>query len=263
MKRKILIVFSTLSIVAAGVAQPKIVAHQGYHQKGGASSNSIEVLKMAQKEEFDMVEFDVHMSSDGELLVLHGDWHPNRKAENKVHAQHDTKQTIQSIPLPNGEIVPTFDEWIAQATKSQKTKMLIESKGHDTPELDTKIVKKIQTTLKKYNMQDKVAYLVNHEHLVRELVRFAPKGTPITLSVGSYTPAYCHAIGCSLAGRTYTSWRKHPDYVVQARNLGMKLMAWTVNNPEHIKWLIEQGFDYILTDDPVMMRNVLKERGNK
>lgn len=43
-----------------------------------------------------------------------------------------------------------------------------------------------------------------------------------------------------------------------ARKLGMKLMAWTVNNPEHIQWLIDQGFDYILTDDPVMMREVLK-----
>lgn len=38
-------------------------------------------------------------------------------------------------------------------------------------------------------------------------------------------------------------------------------MAWTVNNPDHIKWLIKKGFDYILTDDPVMMRETLKQLG--
>ena len=57
----------------------KIVAHKGYHQRNGTPSNSIEALKNAQKERFDMVEFDVNMTSDGELLVLHGDWHPNSK----------------------------------------------------------------------------------------------------------------------------------------------------------------------------------------
>ena len=154
-KRAILFVLATL-IAIVGVAQPKIVAHKGYHQKGVAPSNSIEALKMAQKEEFDMVEFDVNMSSDGELLVLHGDWHPNWKAKNRVHAQHDTKEAIQAILLSNGEKVPTFEEWIAQAAKCEKTKMLIEIKGHDTPAIDAKVVKKIQTILKKYKMQDKV-----------------------------------------------------------------------------------------------------------
>ena len=258
-KRSLLFVLATF-IAVVGVAQPKIVAHKGYHQKGIAPSNSIEALKMAQKEEFDMVEFDVNMSSDGELLVLHGDWHPNWKAKNRVHAQHDTKEAIQAILLSNGEKVPTFEEWIAQAAKCEKTKMLIEIKGHDTPAIDAKVVKKIQTILKKYKMQDKVYYLVGHEFLVRELVRRTPKGTPIALTNNSYTPAFCHAIGCKIAGRPFASWYKNPDFIQQARKLGMELMAWTVNKPENIEWLIDQGFDYVLTDNPVMMRNVLKKR---
>ena len=39
-------------------------------------------------------------------------------------------------------------------------------------------------------------------------------------------------------------------------------MAWTVNDPEKIEWLIEQGFDYILTDKPTMMRSVLEKTKN-
>ena len=123
-KRSFLVILTTL-FTMAGVAQPKIVAHKGYYQKGVVPSNSIEALKRAQTEGFDMVEFDVHLSSDGKLLVLHGDWHPSQKAKNKVHAQHNTKEAIQAILLSNGEKVPTFEEWIAQAAKCDKTKMLI------------------------------------------------------------------------------------------------------------------------------------------
>ncbi len=261
-KRNILLTFALLVAISV-VAQPKIVAHKGYYQKGVVPSNSIEALKRAQNEGFDIVEFDVNMSADGELLVLHGDWHPSQKAKNKVHAQHNTKEAIQAILLSNGEKVPTFEEWIAQAAKCDKTKMLIEIKGHDTPAIDAKVVKKIQTTLKKYNMQDKVHYLVGHEFLVRELVRRTPKGTPIALTNNYYSPAFCHTLGCSIAGRDFDSWRRHPDFIEQARQLGMELMAWTVNDPEKIEWLVEQGFDYILTDKPTMMRRILEKVGKR
>ena len=260
MKRAIFaMIISMLTLSAAAQHKlPEIVAHRGYHQEGGAPNNSIEALKMAQKEGFEWVEFDVNLTADGELLILHGPWHPGAKAKNRVNVQLGTKSEVQAIPLSNGERVPTFEEWIAQAAKCKKTKMLIEIKGCTTPARDTEIVEKIQAVLKKYKMHDNVAYLVNHEFLIHELVRLAPKGVTITFSVGSYTPTYCHAIGCNLAGRTYASWRKNPNYIEEARALGMKTMAWTVNNPDHIEWLVEQGFDYIITDDPIMMRSVLK-----
>ena len=218
---------------------------------------------MAQREKFDMVEFDVNMSSDGELLVLHGIWHQGSKAENRIHCQWSSSSEIKAIPLSNGEKVPTFEEWIAQAAKCETTKMLIEIKSHDTPALDAEVAAKIMAVLKKYNMVNKVYFLVGHEFLVRELARITPKGTPIALTNNAYSPAFCHAIGCTIAGRTYDSWRRNQHLIKQARELGLELMAWTVNNPEHIEWLVEQGFDYVLTDDPMMMRGVLNKRGNK
>ncbi len=257
----LLLFVAVLLPLTAQQKAPAIVAHRGYHQEGGAAKNSIEALKMAQKERFEMVEFDVNMSSDGELLILHGPWHPNAKAENRMRAQFAKADEVRNIALTNGEKVPTLEEWIAQAAKCKQTKMLIEIKGHSTPALDTEVVEKVQAVLKKHKMQNQVSYLVNHEFLVRELVRLTPKGTPIVLSLGSYSPAYCHALGCTLSGYTYQAWRKNPHYIDEARSLGMKLMAWTVNNPDHIKWLIKEGFDYILTDDPVMMRETLKQLG--
>ena len=78
MKKLFTVAVATLISIAA-MAQPKVIAHRGFHATDGSCRNSIEALKNAQKERFDMVEFDVNMTSDGELLVLHGDWHPNSK----------------------------------------------------------------------------------------------------------------------------------------------------------------------------------------
>ena len=261
MKKLMTLLVAALATISVSAQHklPEIVAHRGYHQEGGAPRNSIEALKMAQKEGFPWVEFDVNLTADGELLILHGPWHPHHKGANSVNVQTSTKSAVQAILLPNGERVPTFEEWIAQAAKCKKTKMLIEIKGCTTPARDTEVVEKIQAVLKRYKMQNKVAYLVNHEFLVHELMRLAPKGTPVTISLGTYTPTYCHAMGCTIDGRLYSSWRKRPELIKEARALGMKTMAWTVNNPKHIEWLVEQGFDYILTDDPMMMRGVLEK----
>ena len=82
MKRAIFTIIASM-LTLSTVAQhklPEIIAHRGYHQEGGAPNNSIEALKMAQKEGFEWVEFDVNLTADGELLILHGPWHPNAKA---------------------------------------------------------------------------------------------------------------------------------------------------------------------------------------
>jgi glycerophosphoryl diester phosphodiesterase len=35
--------------------------------------------------------------------------------------------------------------------------------------------------------------------------------------------------------------------------------VWTVNDEEKLRWVIEQGVDYITTDDPVLATKLIKE----
>jgi glycerophosphoryl diester phosphodiesterase len=39
----------------------------------------------------------------------------------------------------------------------------------------------------------------------------------------------------------------------------MIVNVWTVNKEEDIRWCIEQGVDYITTDDPVLVEKLIKE----
>src|SRR5690606_26610880 len=53
--------------------------------------------------------------------------------------------------------------------------------------------------------------------------------------------------------------KKNPQYVVQAKKLGIKTNVWTVNTEEDIQYLIQQGVDYITTDQPELLKKILKK----
>lgn len=70
MKKSLLVLlsFAALSVYA----QPKIVAHRGFYKTAGSEENTLSSLANAQKLGVYGVEFDVNMTSDGELIVFHG-----------------------------------------------------------------------------------------------------------------------------------------------------------------------------------------------
>lgn len=51
--------------------------------------------------------------------------------------------------------------------------------------------------------------------------------------------------------------------VKEAHKLGIKVIPWTVNDPEDIKATYEMGVDGIITDKPWVLRDVLEELGEK
>ena len=64
---------ATVTFVQAQPKESAIVAHRGYWncKEGGYARNSLAALESAQKAGFWGSEFDVNMTSDGELLIFH------------------------------------------------------------------------------------------------------------------------------------------------------------------------------------------------
>ena len=62
---------ATVTFVQAQPKESAIVAHRGYWncKEGGYARNSLAALESAQKAGFWGSEFDVNMTSDGELLI--------------------------------------------------------------------------------------------------------------------------------------------------------------------------------------------------
>lgn len=238
---------------------PQIIAHRGFHAAEGAARNSLNALKEAQKAKLWGSECDVNLSKDGELLVIHGAWHPKKSAEVKAHVQKDTKAKVQAIPLTSGETVPTFDEYLQQTKKSNATKLIIEIKNHATPQRETEIVQKIVDKVAEYGLQNEVEYIAFRPWVCMEIARLAPQGTKIAYLNGDYDPAYVKGMGCAGIDYNYKKLQKNPKTIQHAHKLGMFVNAWTVNKEEDIRWCIENGVDYITTDDPMLVKKLIKE----
>ena len=255
-----LLIAAMIGITAsAQYKAPQIIAHRGFHKSEGAARNSLNALKAAQEAKIWGSECDLQLSKDGEVLVVHGVWHPSSKATPKAHVQRDTKEKIQSILLESGEIVPTFEEYCQQMTKSKNTKLIIEIKDQPTPQLETEIVQKTVDLVAKYNLQEEVEYIAFRPWVCWEIARLAPEGTKIAYLNGDYSPHYCKSMGCKGIDYKYSVLKKKKQWIKQAHKLGMYVNVWTVNKDEDIRWCIENGVDFITTDDPVLVQTIIKE----
>lgn len=254
--KKILILFMAAMIGFTASAQykaPKIVAHRGFHASEGAARNSLNALKAAQKAKFWGSECDLQLTKDGEVLVIHGPMH------GAINVNRSTKEQVQTIPLKSEEIVPTLDEYLTQMKKSKNTKLIIEIKNQLTPQLETEIVEKTVKAVAQYGLEDMVEYIAFRPFVCTEIVRLAPKGTKVAYLNSDYTPEYCKGMGCAGIDYKYTRLQKKPNWIKEAHDLGMYVNAWTVNKEEDIRWCIENGVDFITTDDPMLVKKIIKE----
>ncbi len=72
-------------------------------------------------------------------------------------------------------------------------------------------------------------------------------------------PVQAHDLGASYWSSSFSQIT--PESVQQAHDLGLKVMAWTVNSPEDAKRLLQMGVDTIATDRPDIMIEALRDEG--
>jgi glycerophosphoryl diester phosphodiesterase len=85
----------------------KIIGHRG--AAGLALENTPEAFRAGIRAGVDAMEFDVHVTRDGELVVCH-DSHLASISNSNAIIQNLTYDELRKIPLNNGEHVPTLRE---------------------------------------------------------------------------------------------------------------------------------------------------------
>ena len=249
-----LVAAAPVSSYAKSAKKLGIVAHRGYWncEDGGFARNSMASLKSAQKAGFWGSEFDVNITSDGQVIVVH-----DGKIGGKVIAENPYS-AFAEMTLENGEHIPTLEQFLAQGKKCRGTMLICELKSQPSPEIEDRLLDTVVRKLKEYGLYTpkRVLFISFSRHISDRIAAEMPEFTNQYLG-SEYSPENLAETKINGIDFHYSVFTKHPDWYAQARKAGMSVNCWTVNKEEDMKAMLRLGVDYITTDKPDLLREVL------
>ncbi len=231
-------------------AQTQIIAHRGYWDYEGSAQNSVAALKSAQQERLYGSEFDVLVTSDGIAVVHHDD-------NIGSHLIEDTPyHKIQNHKLENGETLPTLEEYLIQGKNDSTVKLILEIKPHGTTNKEDCAALIVTRLVEEYQLENQVEYISFSLNICKKIKELCPD-TKVSYLEGNLSPKDIKRAGLTGIDYHYSIFKQYPEWIEQAHELGLTVNAWTVNNAEDMKYLIENKIDYITTDKPVLLKEIL------
>lgn len=253
--KKITTIVIVFVVALSAAAQVKIVAHRGFwkSEMAGMSENSLASLHAAQYHGFWGSEFDVHMTSDGVIVVNH-----DNDIEG-VRIDANPYEAIKDKRLPNGEHHPLLEDYLLQGTLDG-TVLVLEFKSHPAKEMEDELVEKSVAMLKEYGMYspEKVLFISFSLYICEKIAAVAPEFTNQYLG-GDLSPAELHEKGINGLDYNQNVLRKHPEWVKEAHDLGMSVNVWTVNDYADMQYFASLGVDAVTTNEPLLARLAISE----
>lgn len=244
----VLVLAATAGLAKAQTTQ--VIAHRGFWKTEGSAQNSLTALHKADSIGCYGSEFDVWITKDNQLVVNHD---PNFQSKSM---EKSNASTLTALQLANGENLPTLKEYL-KAGKKLKTKLILELKAHSKPERETKAIEEIVAMVKKMKMESRMEYITFSLHALKEFIRLAPKGTPVFYLEGKLSPKELKALGSAGPDYHLGVFQKNPEWIKECHELGLKVNVWTINKEEEMKWLIDKKVDFITTNEPVLLKELL------
>ena len=232
-----------------------VIAHRGAFKKKGFPENSIAALKEAIRLQCIGSEFDVRMTADDSLVINHDPHYHGLDIEKTSYVQ------LVAFPLNNGERLPTLHEYLlAGKENNATTRLVLEIKPSEiSKERGRLIAERCAAVVKETGTAAKIVYISFDYEILKKLREITPE-TPAQYLTGDRTPEQLKADGIGGADYHISVFRKNPDWIKRAKQNGIILNAWTVNEKEDMEWLLANGFNYITTNEPELLFTVLKER---
>ncbi len=231
-----------------------VVAHRGAFKLNGFTENSIASLKEAIRLGCSGSEFDVRMSMDDTLLINHDPHYQGFTIEKTDFA------TLRQHALKNGEPIPTLREYLqAGLTNNPGTNLVLEIKPTDGGvERGRAIVERVVKLVREMRAEKRIIYISFTYDMLLHLRQLDPKAKLQYLN-GEKSPAELKKDGIDGMDYHFTVFQKNPQWIKEARELGIVLNAWTVNDKALMEWLLKEGFEYITTNEPEILFAILEK----
>ena len=256
---------------------PRLFGHRG--ASASAPENTLESFRLAREQGVSYIELDVHLSVDGEVVVIH-DQSVSRTTGRRGRVENMTLEELRKLDSgykftadhgrtfpyrDRGLTIPTLDEVLED---SSDLGIVIELKR--TRE---QIVVALSQKLRAHGAEERVIVASHEHHLISGFREQAPSvatsfskvevrdflGRVRSGSLQDYRPP-----GVAFQVPEYKGLRRvvSKPVIDALHDFDVEVHVWTVNESVHISRLLNWGVDGIMTDDPARaIRNVEALRG--
>jgi glycerophosphoryl diester phosphodiesterase len=231
----------------------KIIAHRGAWKEFNLPENSIASLEKAIALKCDGAEFDVRRTVDGVLVVNHDPVHFGDTIQTNTYAYLNSKK------LSNGESLPTLEQYFLTGTQDKhKTLLICEIKAAiKDKEQDYLATIETLALAKKLNIEKRIVYISFSKDILLWIKEKQPKATVLylesDLSIDAVVQNKFDGINLH-----YTAFKMNSQLSAAAKNAGLKIGSWTVNELSDLAILQQQGVEWITTNQPQQFQNQLK-----
>ena len=243
-----------LELVKDDFIKNKVVAHRGAWKNAKVAQNSIRSLDHAFKLGCAGSEFDVWLSSDNVAIISHD------SKIGELSIEKSTYQELSNVVLATGDKVPTLEEYLAKGKTQNRTTLILEIKSSDiSNERILELTDSIISIVHQMKAQGWVEYISFSYDALKRVHKLDPMAKTAYLS-GDKTVNEVKADNITGIDYSFYSYISDSNLVHSANNLGLTTNVWTVNTENELKTYLDRGVDYITTDEPELLLQIIKER---
>lgn len=227
-----------------------IYGHRG--AKGEAPENTLVSFEQCLQQGVRRCELDLHLSRDGELMVIHDPTLKRTTGRRGKVVQHDADELVNydareggpgwKIPCPIPRLSELFEKcdfehWQLEVKSASRVRA-------------ARTVMAIKELAEQHRLLDRITVTSSSREVLRALNRLAPEISRGLVAEYNWLDPLkvARQYGCSLLALKWTLCT--PERLEKARKQGLHVSVWTVNEPALMRRLADFGVDSLITDYP-------------
>lgn len=235
-----------------------IYGHRG--AKGEAPENTLTSFQQCLEHGVRRCELDLHLSRDGELMVIHDPTLKRTTGQRGKVVEHDAAELVHydarrggpgwrhPCPIPRlSELFEQcdFEHWQLEVKSASKVRA-------------ARTVEAIALLSRRFGLDDKITITSSSREVLSAAQRLTPHlARGLVAEYAWLDPLkVARNYGCDLLALNWTLCT--PERLLKAQKAGFHVSVWTVNEPALMRRLADFGVDSIITDFPGIAVSTLR-----
>lgn len=234
-------------------ARPQVIAHRG--ASGLRPENTAPAFELAVEQRADMIETDLHRTSDGTIVLIHDAGLEGLGGKGEVAGV--TLEDLRALDAGGGEPVPTLDETLDRF--GPRIPWNLEFKkphGGYYEGIEAETLAAVESR----GLLDQTLFSSFYDPVLERLRRISP-GARLALLVSPRYPERAVERALALGAEAINPHDSlaQPALVDAAHAVGLAVYVFTVDPEDEMRRFLEMGVDGLFTNRPDRMVSLVRE----